>query len=114
MLSETGAETESLRAKPVDYWTEKLGRAGVPCGPINDIARVFEDPQVRHRGMRIEMQHPVAGVLPMVASPLRLSQTAVEYRLPPPLLGQHTEEVLRVWLGMEQEEIAGLRRAAVV
>jgi crotonobetainyl-CoA:carnitine CoA-transferase CaiB-like acyl-CoA transferase len=103
-----------LRTQPVDHWTEKLALAGVPCGPINDIARVFEDPQVHHRGMRIEMQHPVAGVLPLVASPLRLSLTGVEYRLPPPLLGQHTEEVLRGWLGMNEEEIAGLRRAQVV
>jgi crotonobetainyl-CoA:carnitine CoA-transferase CaiB-like acyl-CoA transferase len=103
-----------LREKPMGYWTDKLARAGVPCGPINDIARVFEDAQVRHRGMRIEMAHPLAGVLPLVGSPLRLSATPVEYRLPPPLLGQHTDEVLGGLLGMQRDELDRLRQSGVV
>jgi crotonobetainyl-CoA:carnitine CoA-transferase CaiB-like acyl-CoA transferase len=103
-----------LREKPMGYWTDKLARAGVPCGPINDIARVFEDAQVRHRGMRIEMTHPLAGTLPLVGSPLRLSDTKVEYRLPPPLLGQHTDEVLGGLLGMQREELDRLRQSGVV
>ena len=103
-----------LREKPMGYWTDKLARAGVPCGPINDIARVFEDAQVRHRGMRIEMAHPLAGMLPLVGSPLRLSDTKVEYRLPPPLLGQHTDEVLGGLLGMQRDELDRLRQSGVV
>lgn len=103
-----------LREKPVAYWTETLAQAGVPCGPINDIAHVFEDPQVRHRGMRIEMAHPLAGALPLVGSALRLSATPVEYRLPPPLLGQHTDQVLTSLLGMEPDELDRLRQSGVL
>jgi crotonobetainyl-CoA:carnitine CoA-transferase CaiB-like acyl-CoA transferase len=105
---------ELLSQRPVAYWTESLSRAGVPCGPINDIAQVFRDPQVQHRGMRIEMQHSAAGMLPLVGSPLRLSATPVQYRLPPPLLGEHTDQVLSELLGMGREEIEALRQARVV
>jgi crotonobetainyl-CoA:carnitine CoA-transferase CaiB-like acyl-CoA transferase len=103
-----------LRDKPVSYWTEKLAAAGVPSGPINDISAVFADPQVRHRGMRVEMQHPLAGALALVGSPLRLSQTPVEYRLPPPLLGEHTDEVLAGLLSMDSADIERLRREMVI
>lgn len=103
-----------LAQQPVAHWTERLSRAGVPCGPINDIAQVFRDPQVQHRGMRIEMQHPAAGALPLMASPLRLSATPVEYRLPPPLLGEHTDRVLGELLGLRPAEIEELRRSRVV
>jgi crotonobetainyl-CoA:carnitine CoA-transferase CaiB-like acyl-CoA transferase len=105
---------DELRRKPVAWWTERLSEVGVPCGPINDIAAAFDDAQVRHRGMRLELEHPVAGPLPLVASPLRLSQTPVEYRLPPPLLGQHTDEVLGTLLGISTEELQRLRNAGVV
>jgi crotonobetainyl-CoA:carnitine CoA-transferase CaiB-like acyl-CoA transferase len=110
----TGLLQARLAQQPVAHWTERLSGAGVPCGPINDIAQVFRDPQVHHRGLRIEMQHPAAGALPLVASPLRLSATPVDYRLPPPLLGEHTDRVLGDLLGMGQEEIGALRRARVV
>jgi formyl-CoA transferase len=110
--------TASLQAllsqQPMAHWTDRLSRAGVPCGPINDIAQVFRDSQVQHRGMRIEVQHDSAGTLPLVASPLRLSETPVEYRLPPPLLGQHTDQVLGDLLGMQAAEIEALRRARVL
>ena len=95
-------------------WTDLLDAAGVPNGPINDVAQVFEEPQVRARGVRIELRHPVAGTLPMVASPMRFSDTALEYTLPPPLLGQHTDEVLRTLLGRSENEIAKLRADGVV
>jgi crotonobetainyl-CoA:carnitine CoA-transferase CaiB-like acyl-CoA transferase len=110
----TGLLQELLSQQPVAHWTERLSRAGVPCGPINDIAQVFRDPQVQHRGMRIEMQHAAAGALPLLASPLRLSETPVEYRLPPPLLGEHTDQVLGALLGMQAAEIEALRRARVL
>ncbi len=95
-------------------WIELLEAAGVPNGPINDVAQVFEEPQVRARGIKIELDHPVAGKLPMVASPMRFSETRLEYRLPPPVLGQHTEEVLREVLGRSESEIAKLRADGVV
>ena len=70
----------------------------MPNGPINDVAQVFEEPQVKARGIRVELDHPVAGKLPTVASPMRFSATPVEYRLAPPLLGEHTDQVLKEFL----------------
>ncbi len=95
-------------------WIAELETAGVPCGPINDLAQVFEDAQVRARGLRVDMPHPLAGSVPQVASPLRLSQTPVEYRLPPPLLGEHTQAVLSGWLGLDAGSIAELTSAGVI
>jgi crotonobetainyl-CoA:carnitine CoA-transferase CaiB-like acyl-CoA transferase len=95
-------------------WVELLERAGVPNGPINDIAQVFEEPQVRARGIRIELEHPVAGALPVVASPMRFSATPVEHRRAPPVVGQHTEEVLRGLLRLADEDIQRLRADGVI
>jgi len=95
-------------------WVTALEQAGVPCGPINDLAQVFADPQVQHRGLKVEMPHPLAGRVPQVASPLRLSASPVEYRNPPPLLGEHSEALLQRLLGMNDEQIAGLRAAGVI
>ena len=97
----------------VAWWNDKLAAAGVPCAPINDMAQVFEHPQVRHRGLKVEMPDPAAGTAAFVASPLRLSDTPVEYRLPPPLLGQHTDEVLRQLLNVDESEIGRLRASGV-
>ena len=79
-------------------WVETFEAAGVPCGPINRLDEVFADPQVIARGLRIEMPHPQAGTVPLVANPIRLSATPVAYRHAPPALGQHTGEVLAQWL----------------
>ena len=79
-------------------WIAALEQAGVPCGPINDLAQVFTDPQVQARGTRIRMAHPLAGEVDLVANPIRLSRTPVDYRRPPPLLGEHNTEVLADWL----------------
>ena len=95
-------------------WVELLEAAGVPNGPINDIAQVFEEPQVKARGIRIEADHPVAGRLPMVASPMRFSATPLEHQLAPPVLGQHTDEILRALLGRSEAEIAKLRADGIV
>jgi glutaryl-CoA transferase len=95
-------------------WVGLLEAAGVPNGPINDIAQVFAEPQVAARGVRIEVDHPVAGKLPMVASPMHFSATALEHKIPPPLLGEHTEQVLRELLGKSPAEIARLREAGVL
>jgi crotonobetainyl-CoA:carnitine CoA-transferase CaiB-like acyl-CoA transferase len=91
-----------------------LDAAGVPNGPINDIAQVFAEPQVKARGVRIEVEHPVAGRLPMVASPMRFSGTPLEHKTPPPLLGEHTEEVLRELLGKDAGELARLRASGAI
>jgi crotonobetainyl-CoA:carnitine CoA-transferase CaiB-like acyl-CoA transferase len=80
-------------AQPVSYWVGKLTDAGVPCGPIYSIDQVFSDPQVHARGMKIELQHPTAGPMAMTANPIRMSATPLEYRLPPPLLGEHNGEL---------------------
>jgi len=86
----------------------------VPNGPINDIAQVFREPQVQARGVKIELDHAAAGKLPLVASPMRFSATPLEYRLPPPLLGEHTDEVLRSLLGKSDAEIARLRAEEII
>lgn len=80
-------------------WIAAMEAAGVPCGPINTLDKVFDDPQVRARGMRIELPHPVAGAVPLVANPIRMSASPVSYRHAPPALGEHTGEVLDEWLG---------------
>jgi crotonobetainyl-CoA:carnitine CoA-transferase CaiB-like acyl-CoA transferase len=102
-----------LRRRTVDEWVRLLEPLGVPVGPINTLAHVFEHPQVQSRGMRFELSHPLAGVVPMVASPMRLSGTPVTYRSAPPTLGQHTDEVLRE-LGVSDAELARLRETGVV
>ena len=82
-------------------WIAALEAAGVPCGPINHIDQVFADPQVIARGLQITLPHTLAGSVPLVANPIRLSGSPVAYQRPPPLLGEHTAEVLAQWLGME-------------
>jgi crotonobetainyl-CoA:carnitine CoA-transferase CaiB-like acyl-CoA transferase len=103
-----------LGSRAVGDWIAALGGAGVPCGPILDVAQVFEQPQVRHRGLRVEAPHPVCGTVPMVASPLRLSATPVAHDVGPPALGQHTREVLREVAGLPDAEIDELRRDGVI
>ena len=95
-------------------WISALSNAGVPCGSINDLKEVFEDPQVQHRGMRVEIPHPAGVPCPTVASPMRLSATPIEYEMPPPLLGQHTREVLRGILGLSEAEIDRLSAQRVI
>lgn len=101
--------SEVFAARNTREWVRVLEDAGVPNGPINDIAQVFEEPQVKARGIRVELDHPVAGKLPTVASPMRFSATPVEYRGAPPVLGQHTDHVLKDILGKSEADIAALR-----
>ena len=95
-------------------WIALLEQHAVPCGPINTVADVFADAQVQARGMQIAMDHPQAGRIPLVASPMRLSATPVQYRAAPPQLGQHTLEVLRDRLGLSPEAIDELERQGVL
>lgn len=94
-------------------WLSLLEAAGIPCGPVNDLADVFADPQVRARGMVFEAPHPHAGTLPLVGSPIRLSATPVESPRAPPLLGQHTDDVLRE-AGYSDDEVAALRARGAI
>jgi crotonobetainyl-CoA:carnitine CoA-transferase CaiB-like acyl-CoA transferase len=107
---------EILRAQPSAWWLERLEALGIGCGPINRLSQVFADPQVQARGMVIEMPHAdvEGGKVKLIANPVRLSATPVDYRLPPPRLGEHTEEVLGGLLGLQAAEIAGLRERGVV
>jgi len=100
--------------RPTQDWLELLEAAGVPNGPINDVAQVFEEPQVKARGVRVELEHPAAGMLPTVASPMRFSGTPLQHKLAPPLLGQHTEEILCERLGKSAAQIAALRAEGVI
>jgi crotonobetainyl-CoA:carnitine CoA-transferase CaiB-like acyl-CoA transferase len=103
-----------IGARPTAFWVEQLVAVGVPCAPINDMAQVFADPQVRARGLRVDLPDPVAGTLGLVGSPMRFSESEVEYRLPPPRLGEHAEAVLRDWLGLDGEAVARLRAEGAI
>ena len=105
---------EMVRTRTKQEWIDALEAAGVPCGPINNLDEVFEDPQVVARGMRIDLPHPSGGKVKLVGSPMKLSATPPAYDMPPPLLGQHTAEVLQGMLGYTEERIAGLRGKGVV
>ena len=90
-----------FKTTSVSEWLRKLDEAEIPCGPINNFEQVFSMPQVKEREMLVQMQHPTIGTLPLVGSPLKMSATPVAYRLPPPLMGEHTEEILRELVNIE-------------
>ena len=94
-------------------WVKLLDDAGVANGPINTLEQVFEEPQVIARGMKIEMPHAVAGKVTLVASPMRFSGTPIKHEVPPPALGQHTDEILRKSLNKSDAEIAKLKADGV-
>jgi len=99
-------QTTVMRSTRV--WIAMLEEAGVPCGPINDLAGVFADPQVIARGLRIDLPHPLAGSVPSVANPIRYTATPIEHRNAPPMLGSDTASALRDWLGYETARLASL------
>jgi crotonobetainyl-CoA:carnitine CoA-transferase CaiB-like acyl-CoA transferase len=105
---------EVFATRTTREWVLVLDAAGVPNGPINNLRQVFEEPQAIARGLRFELPHPTAGTVPLVASPMRFSATPVEQKLPPPTLGQHTNEILRDVLGMDADAIAKLRSLRIV
>jgi crotonobetainyl-CoA:carnitine CoA-transferase CaiB-like acyl-CoA transferase len=101
-----------MKQRQRNDWLAALEAAKVPCGPINDLKEVFADPQVRHRGMVMDVPHPLTDTLRLVGSPIKMSATPVTLRHAPPLLGQHTDEVLAE-LGLDADARAALRAAGV-
>jgi formyl-CoA transferase len=103
-----------VRERRRDEWIELLESVGVPCGPINDVGDVFANPQVKARGIEVELPHPVAGKVKLVRSPMKMSATPATSGTAPPTLGQHTDEVLREVLGKDAAQIAALRDKGIV
>jgi formyl-CoA transferase len=101
-------------SRRVEEWLSELGAVSIPCGPINTLDKVFAEPQVAAREMLVAMDHPVVGNLQLVGSPLKLSETPVEYRLPPPGLGEHTSAILQELLGYTEGEIDSLKAGGVI
>lgn len=104
----------STRQRTTREWVEAMEAAGVPCGPINNLAEVFADPHVQQRNVRVEMCHSLGGNVTTVANPIRFSESPVQYRNAPPTLGEHTDDVLIDWLRMAGAEVDALRRAMVL
>jgi len=105
---------EVMKQRGMHEWIEVLEAANVPCGPINNMKQVFEDPQVQHRGMKMAIPTAAGAPCPTVASPMRFSETPVEYTVPPPTLGQHTREVLQGLLEMDQQAVDALAAKGIV
>jgi crotonobetainyl-CoA:carnitine CoA-transferase CaiB-like acyl-CoA transferase len=103
-----------METRATAHWVELLAGANVPSAPINDYKQVFEHPQVRHRKLRVDQPHGGGGVASTVANPIRLSATPIEYRIAPPLLGEHSDAVLSELLGKSAAEIEHLVRIGVV
>jgi len=101
-------------SKNVDKWIELLEGAGIPCGPINTVDRVLSDPQVQARNMIVDIEHPIAGHLKMPGLPIKLSGTPGAVEKPAPLLGQHTEEILKDLLGLDAGQVAELRAKKIL
>lgn len=105
--------TDAFARRTIDEWRDRLDAESVPWGPVNTIDRVFADPQIRARKMQIQVDHPTIGKLPMLGNPVKVQGVEEDYA-PPPLRGQHTEEILRAWLGYSTEEISRLHDAGAI
>lgn len=103
-----------FRTRSTAHWIDALSRVDVPCGPINRVDEVFESAYARERGLVHRLQHPLSASLPTVANPVRFAEHVVDYRRAPPLLGQHSDEVLREWLGYSAESIQDLKNAGAL
>jgi formyl-CoA transferase len=103
---------EMVEQRTSAQWIDGMEAAGVPCGPINDLKQVFENPQVQARGMRVDIERADAGPVKLVANPIKATRTPPSYRLPPPRLGEHTDEVLSRVLGWRRSRFWSRRRSA--
>jgi crotonobetainyl-CoA:carnitine CoA-transferase CaiB-like acyl-CoA transferase len=112
----TAILNEITKHHPTGYWVNGLEAEGVPCGPVNSMTQVFADPQIQARGMTVTLPHPAAGgkPVPFLACPIKLSETPAQYRTAPPTLGEHTDEVLKEILALDEVKIAALRRDGVI
>ena len=103
-----------FQTQTTDWWMERLNLKGIPCGPIANIDQVFDNPQVLHRDMRLELTHPTAGKVASVANPIKFSESPVTYDKAPPLLGQHTEQVLGELLELDAAQIDQLKSDSII
>jgi crotonobetainyl-CoA:carnitine CoA-transferase CaiB-like acyl-CoA transferase len=106
--------TDALRGKTKAEWEQLLNAGTVSCGPINGMPDLEHDPHVKERGVIVELEHPVNGTIRTAASPLRMSASPVSYRSAPPSVGQHTDQVLQDWLGLDQDQRASLRERNII
>ncbi len=104
----------TMKTRTSADWIARLEGQGLPCGPINNYQQVFEEPQVRHRELRVALPRKDGGAVDTIASPLRLQGTPVRYEQAPPLLGEHTDDVLTRLLGKSADDVAGLRARKVI
>ena len=106
----------SIKKHTTKFWLEGLKKIQVPCGPINTVKEVFDDPQIKHREMEISMNHNLSGTnkVSLIGSPVKMSSTPVSYRHAPPTLGQHTDEILKEFLGMNEKERRDLADKGIV
>lgn len=105
---------EALATRPADEWIERLREESVPIGPINNLQQVFADPHVKEHAMVVEVEHPVAGPIPLVANPIRMSASPIQHEAAPPVLGEHTEAVLTDLLGLSRHDLADLKEQSIV
>ncbi len=103
-----------MKQRSSEEWLQQLDEEIIPCGPINSIDKVFANEQIQHRAMQLNMKHPTAEEISMVANPIQFSKTPNSYERPPPLLGEHTEEILSELLEMDRDEIEALKNTGVV
>jgi crotonobetainyl-CoA:carnitine CoA-transferase CaiB-like acyl-CoA transferase len=110
----TDTLTPVMQQHPTGWWIEHLETLKIGCGPINKLSEVFADPHVQARQMLLEMDHATGGKMKMIANPVKLSETPADYRLPPPVLGQHTDQVLSGKLGLDAAALAALREKGII
>ncbi len=105
-----------VKTKPRQHWLDGLEDLGVPASPVNDIAQVFDDPQIKHRKMKVAVPHDTAaaGSVDLIANPIKMSETPVSYRYAPPTLGQHTNEVLKELLGLSDDQLKVLHADGLI
>ena len=107
---ETSLRRQTARAAdPASGFALKIG-----CGPINTLKQVFDDPHVKARGMEVQMKHSSGAEVTVIANPVRLSETPADYRIPPPLLGEHTSEVLQDLLGIDSKTYESLKKKGII
>ncbi len=110
----TDTLTPVMQQHPTGWWVEKLEALKIGCGPINTLKQVFDDPHVQARGMEVQMKHSSGAEVTVIANPVRLSETPPDYRIAPPLLGEHTSEVLQDLLGIDSRTYEGLKKKGII